>query len=160
MSDIITDGMTKVAFVPAVADISAPDEDELAAGEDLESFLTPDGLGLEFGNDEVDVSALNLTFSSTLPGRQTLSGEITLKDQGRGAVPWSTFAGKPDGFLIVRRNTDATVAWAENDAVEVYPVQAGLRRPAAPAANEVAKFAVTLFYTSAPDLGATVAAGA
>lgn len=157
MADIVNDGMTKVSFVPTIASIAAPTTSELNAGQALEGFLTPDGLSMDFGNDEVDTTALSSTFSATLPGRQTLSTELTLKDQGRGAVPWSTFASKPNGYLVVRRNVAAATAWTSSQDVEVYPVQAGLRRPLPPAANEVAKFAVTMFHTSAPSMAASVA---
>lgn len=158
MADVVTDGKTRLSWLPTCADISAPTVAECDAGVALEMLLTPDGYGIDFGNDEVDVTALGSTFSASLPGRQTLSTELTLKDQGRQEVPWVTFAGRPDGYLVVRRNADRTAAWAAGDLVEVYPVQAGQRRPEAPAANEVSKFMVSMFHTSKPDLNSTVAA--
>lgn len=150
MADIVSDGMVKVSFVPTISNTAAPTTSELNAGQALEEFLTPDGLGLEFGTDEVDVTALNSTFGATLPGRRTLSGSLTLKDQGRNVAPFSTFAGKPDGYVVVRRNLASTTAWTAAQLVEVYPVQAGTRAPIAPAANEVAKFSVNVYATSAP----------
>lgn len=150
MADIVTDGMTKVSFVPTITVTTAPTVAQLNGGQALEGFLTPDGFSIEFGNDEVDVTALSSTFGATLPGRRTLSSELTMKDQGRGAVPWSTFASNPNGYLVVRRNLLATTAWTAAQTVEVYPVQAGQRKPIAPAANEVATFAVSFFHTSAP----------
>ena len=157
MADIVSDGMTKVAFVTTIAAPAAPTEAEMAAGEDLEGFLTPDGLGMDFGNDSVDVTALSSTYNAELPGRQTVSTELTFKHQGDAVAPFSTFAGKPEGYIVVRRNVDATDAWAENDVIEVYPVQIGTRRRQAPAANEVLKFTVQAFHTSAPVAGAVAA---
>ncbi len=157
MADIVSDGMTKVAFVTTIAAPAAPTAAEMAAGEDLEGFLTPDGLGMDFGNDSVDVTALSSTYNAELPGRQTVSTELTFKHQGDGVAPFSTFAGKPEGYIVVRRNVDATDAWAENDVIEVYPVQIGTRRRMAPAANEVLKFTVQAFHTSAPVAGAVAA---
>ena len=157
MPDIINDGMTKVSYVPTISNVSAPTTTELNAGTGLESFLTPDGLGMEFGNDEVDTTALSSTFSATLPGRRTISTELTLKHQGDASAPFSTFAGKPEGYIVVRRNLAATTAWTAAQTVEVYPVQFGIRRRVAPAANEVLKFTVQAFHTSAPTFGATVA---
>lgn len=125
MADIVSDGKTRVAWVPTVSDTSAPTTSEIGAGVVLETFLTPDGLSLDFGNDDVDTTALGSTFSAKLPGRQTLSAELTLKDQGRAAAPWSTFAGKPDGYVVVRRNVAVSTAWTAADLVEVYPVQPG-----------------------------------
>ena len=157
MADIINDGKTKVSFVPTISSMSAPTTSELNAGTGLESFLTPDGLGMEFGNDEIDTTALSSTFSATLPGRQTISTELTLKHQGDASAPFSTFSGKPEGYIVVRRNVDAATAWTAAQTVEVYPVQIGIRRRVAPAANEVLKFTVQAFHTSAPTFGATVA---
>lgn len=153
MTDIINDGVTRVCFVPTISSTAAPTLAEMAAGQDLESFLTPDGLGMEFGNDEVDTTALASTFGATLPGRQTLSTELTFKHQGDAAAPFSTFAGKPEGYLVVRRHVAATTAYGAGNVVEVYPVQVGIRRRQAPAANEVLKFTVQAFHTSAPVAG-------
>ena len=160
MADIINDGMTRVCFVPTISSVAAPTTTEIAAGQDLEAFLTPDGLGMEFSTESVDTTALSSTFGAELPGRLTLSTELTFKHQGDAAAPFSTFASKPEGYLVVRRNVAATTAWAENDVCEVYPVQIGIRRRVAPAANEVLKFTVQAFHTDAPTFGATVAAGA
>lgn len=157
MADIVSDGMTKVAFVTTIAAPAAPTAAEMAAGEDLEGFLTPDGLGMDFGNDSVDVTALSSTYNAELPGRLTLSTELTFKHQGDTVAPFSTFAGKPEGYIVVRRNVDATDAWAENDVIETYPVQIGIRRRMAPAANELLKFTVQAFHTSAPVAGVVAA---
>lgn len=142
MADIINDGMTKVSFVATISSAAAPTVAELNAGTALESFLTPDGLGMEFGNDSVDVTALSSTYNAELPGRQTVSTELTLKHQGDTAAPFSTFAGKPEGYIVVRRNLAATTAWTAAQTAEVYPVQIGTRRRQAPAANELLKFTV------------------
>ena len=87
-----------------------------------------------------------------------LTTECMFKDQGRDTAPWTTFADNAEGYLIVRRNVPATDAITAGDQVEVYPVQAGTRQPAAPAANEVSKFGVTLHHNEAPDTSAVVAA--
>ena len=157
MADIVDDGMTKVTFCPTIASTSAPTTIELDAGEDLETFITPDGLGLEYGNDSVDTTALSSTFGASAPGRQTVSGGLVLKDQGRSEVPWSTFAGKVEGYLAVRRHVAVDTAWTSAQGVEIYTVQAGTRKPSVPAANEVAKFGVGLFHTAAPVLDSSVA---
>ncbi len=158
MADIVNDGMTAVSFVPTISSTSAPTVAELDAGTRLDSYLTPDGLGLEFGNDEVDITALSSTYNAALPGRQTVSTELTLKHQGDATAPFSTFASKPNGYLVIRRNVAATTAWTAAQTVEVYTVQIGTRRRVAPAANEVLKFTVQAFHSSAPVFGATVAA--
>lgn len=158
MADVIIDGKVLAVFAPAVADIAAPTTTEISAGVVLHDWLTMDGLNIDFSMADVDTTALSSTFNSLLPGRLELTTELTLKDQGRDAAPWTTFADKAEGYLIVRRNVPAAQAVAASDAVEVYPVQSGTRQPMAPAANEVSKFGVTLHHTEAPDTSAVVAA--
>jgi len=158
MADIVNDGMTAVSFVPTISSTAAPTVAELNAGTRLDSFLTPDGLGLEFSTESVDTTALSSTYNAELPGRLTVSTELTLKHQGDGVAPFSTFASKPEGYIVVRRNLATSTAWTAGQTVEVYTVQIGTRRRNAPAANEVLKFTVQAFHTSAPVFGSTVAA--
>ncbi len=158
MADIVNDGKTAVSFVPTISSTAAPTVAELNAGVRIDSYLTPDGLGIEFSTESVDTTALSSTYNAELPGRLTVSTELTLKHQGDAAAPFSTFASKPNGYIVVRRNVDATTAWAADQIVEIYTVQIGTRRRNAPAANEVLKFTVQAFHSSAPVFGSTVAA--
>lgn len=158
MADQVTDGMTLVSWVTTLTSTTSPSAAQLAAGVALESWITPDGLGIELGDDEVDTSSLNSTFSSRKAGRGTVSIELTMKDQGRGVAPWDTFDNRPAGFLAVRRNVLATTAFAASDLVEIYTAKAGDRKPIAPAPNEASKFAVQLFSSTDPELHATCAA--
>ncbi len=157
MADIISDGMVKVGWVTTLSSLTSPTAVQITAGVDLESFLTPDGLGIELGDDEVDVSALNSTFSPSKPGRGTVSVELTFKDQGAANPPWTTFASRPVGYLVVRYGVSVDTDWTAAQKVDVYSVKAGDRKPQAPAANEVAKFAVQLFSTADPKFASTVA---
>lgn len=157
MADIISDGKVKVTWVTSLSSTTSPSAAELSAGTDLEAFITPDGLSIEIGDDSVDTSALNSTFSTTKAGRGTVSIEVTLKDQGRDQVPYSTFDNRPAGFLVVRRNIDSATAYASGQYVEVYSCTAGDHKIQPPAANEVAKFAVEFFSSTDPVLHATAA---
>lgn len=157
MADIINDGNTKVSFVPTISSVSAPTTTELDAGTSLESFLLADGLGMEFGTESVDTTALSSTFATALPGRQTVSTELTLKHQGDASAPFSVLTHKATGYLVVRRHVAATTAWTASQTVEVYPVEVGIRARVPVASNEVLKFTVKLAHTSAPTMAATVA---
>ena len=157
MADVISDGKVKVTWVTALANPSTPTTAELAGGVDLEGFITPDGLAVEIGDDEVDTSSLNSTFSATRAGRGTVSIEVTFKDQGKGNAPWTTFSDRPAGFMVIRRNVDSATAYATSDDVEVYAATAGDPQIEAPAANEMSKFMVAFFASSDPILAASVA---
>lgn len=158
MADQTTDGMTRVSWLTTLTSTTTPSAAEITSGVALESFITPDGLGIELGDDAVDTSALNSTFTSQKAGRGTVAIEITMKDQGRGVAPWDTFDNRPVGFLVVRRNVLATTAFASGNFVEVYTAKAGDRKPIAPAPNEASKFAIQLFSSTDPELHATAAA--
>lgn len=158
MADIISDGKVKVTWCTTLSSTSSPSAAELTSGDDLEGYITPDGLSIDLGDDEVDTSALNSTFSSTIAGRGTVSIEVTFKDQGKGNAPWTTFDDRPTGWLVVRRNVASTTAYASGQYVEVYTVACGDPKLIAPAANEVAKFAVDFYSSTDPVLHATTAA--
>lgn len=157
MADIINDGMTKVSFVPTISSVAAPTTVELDAGTGLEDYLIADGLNQEFGTDSVETTALSSTFGTSLPGRQTISTELTLKNQGDGAAPFSVLTHRASGYLVVRRYVAASTAWTAGQTVEVYPIEVGIRSRVPVAENEVAKFTVKLAHTSEPTMAATVA---
>ncbi len=156
MADIINDGMTKVAYVATISDTAAPTVAELNAGVALEGYLTE--FAHDSSNESVDTTALSSTYETALPGRRTLETSLTLKFQGATAEPYSTLAGTPDGYLVVRRFVASTTAWTAGQTVEVHTVQYGQRRMMPASANEVLKFSVDVAHTAEPVEAATVAA--
>lgn len=158
MADIVNDGNVRVTWLASLASTTTPSAADLTAGTAIESFITPDGLAIEIGDDEVDVSALNSTFTAKAAGRGTVSVEITFKDQGKANPPWTTFNTRPTGYVIVRRNLPVGTAYGSGQFVEVYTVQAGDPKIMAPAANEVAKFSIQFFSSTDPVLHAVCAA--
>jgi hypothetical protein len=159
MSDLISDGNTKVAFATSIANISAPTAAELTAATDWTSRLTPDGLKTDPSTADVDTSSLASTFTTNQPGRRSYTVELTFK---RGSTPtednpFTTLTYGATGFIVVRRGVSYATAFATGDKVEVYPVAAGEPQNIAPAANEVSKFMSPLKVTSDPATRATVA---
>lgn len=161
MSDLTYDGMLKVAWVPTIADPSAPTTAELGAGTDLEGDITPDGLVTGFDTAAVDTSSLDSTFSASAAGRRTPTLSITYKRYTSDGTPTdaeSTLVYRAEGFLVVRRTVASSTAWTAAQPVEVYPAQCGQPAPANPAPNESQKATVSLFPTGDPTLDAAVAA--
>ena len=159
MSDLISDGNTKVAFATSIANISAPTAAELTAASDWTTRLTPDGLKTDPSTADVDTSSLASTFTTNQPGRRSYTVELTFK---RGSTPtednpFTTLTYGATGFIVVRRGVSYATAFATGDKVEVYPVAAGEPQNIAPAANEVSKFMSPLKVTSDPATRATVA---
>ncbi|MFR0351786.1 hypothetical protein [Streptomyces sediminimaris] len=160
MSDVINDGKTRVAWVTAIADISAPTVAELDAGEDFTERITPDGLGIPAETADVDNSSLASTFTTGRAGRRSYSPEVTFKrgDTVSDDLPWATLTYQTQGYLVVRRVLPYTTAWAADQECEVYPVECGERNSIPPAPNEVAKFTSPMKLRAEPNTSAVVAA--
>lgn len=156
MADIISDGMTKVTWMLTCSTTSSPTTAQLNAGVSLENYITPDGLNITVETAAVDTGDIASTQDSEIPGRRKDSITLTFKSQGHSAVPWTTFASRPDGFLVVRRSVATTTAWTAGQVVAVYPCRAGDRQDIAPAPNEVEKFSVGMFVTDVVEDSAVV----
>lgn len=159
MSDLISDGRTRVAWVSSISNINAPTTTELNGGLDLTPRLTPDGLKMDPTTADVDTSSLASTFDTVEAGRIKFDAELTLK---RGSttpedLPYATLVYGVHGYLVIRRGIAYATAWASGQQVEVYPVVCGERANKAPAANEVLKFMAPLKVTTAPSTNASVA---
>lgn len=158
MPDLVSDGFTKVSWVPTISNINAPTTAELGAGTSLESFITPDGLKIDPSTAKVDTSSVNSTFNFAKAGRTDFDIAVTLKRQtGTDTVFTTTLRKNQTGFLVVRRTVASSTAWTAAQKVEVYPVECGEPQLASPAANEVQKYTVPMTVTSDPSTNATVA---
>ncbi|MFF4489415.1 hypothetical protein ACFY0F_23450 [Streptomyces sp. NPDC001544] len=159
MSDLISDGMTRVAWVSSIANISAPTAAELTAGSDFTTRITPDGLKLDPSTADVDTSSLASTFDTKTVGRVGFDVELTFKRGTTGAedLPFTTLKYGVSGYLAVRRGVAYSTAWTAGQKVEVYPITCGEPQNSSPAANEVLKFVSPMKVTSQPSTNATVA---
>ncbi len=160
MPDIITDGTTRVYYVPTISNIAAPTTTELNAGTQLDTIMTPDGLvGFEPETADVDNSALSSTFDTKLAGRASFSGTgVRLKKQSATAdTVYNLLVRNLTGYIAIRRGVTSTTAWASSDKLEVYPVICGEVANQPPEANSVQRYFVPLKITTTPNLRATVA---
>ncbi len=160
MADVFADGNTRVAFVPAIANIAAPTTTELNAGTLLQGTMTADGLnGFEATTAEVDTTSLSSTFDTKSLGRDSFSNTmVRLKKQTYGSdTIFTTLVRNTAGYIVIRRGIAETTAWASGQAVEVYPIVCGQTKFLAPTANSIQKYEVPTPITSAPNLRAAVA---
>ncbi len=160
MPTIITDGRTKVWHVPTIANIAAPTTSELNAGTSLECTMTPDGLiGFEPETADVDTSALCSTFGTNTAGRASFSSTMLrlMKAAATGDTIYDLLVRDLAGYIVIRRDTLSTTAWASTQKVEVYPVVYGEVRNLAPEANAVHKYEVPVKISTQPNLRAAVA---
>ncbi|MFG2826115.1 hypothetical protein ACGFWI_01310 [Streptomyces sp. NPDC048434] len=159
MSDLISDGKTKVVWAPSLSSQTAPTATELNALADYTSRITPDGLKIDPDTADVDTSSLASRFDTAEAGRVKFDIELTFK---RGTTtqeeqPWTTLTYATHGSLVVRRGVDFETTFAAGQSVEVYPVVCGEPGSQPPAANEVSKFVSKMMLTDAPTTRATVA---
>lgn len=159
MADIPVDGNTRVAWVPAIANKTAPTTAELGAGLLLQSLVTADGLaGFEPETADVDTTSLASTFNTVTIGRDAFSGTmLRLKKQDGTDTAFNTLIRGAAGYIVIRRDILESTAWATSQKVEVYPVVCGQTKRLNPEANTVARYEVPTKITSAPELRATVA---
>jgi hypothetical protein len=156
MSTILVDGNTTVVWVTTISDPSAPTATEIDAGEQIQSFLTQDGLDISQDQNMVDVSVLNSLSELADFGRSKVDTTLTLFRKEVDTA-WTEFADNPYGFLVVRRGVLNTTAFAAADLVEVYPSKASNRMQTKPASNEAETFTVKLALVSDYQVEATVA---
>lgn len=159
MADIPTDGNTRVAYVPTIANIAAPTTTELNAGTLLQSVITSDGLvGFEPTTSDVDNTALNSTFNTVTIGRDQYSGTmLRFKKQSGTDTAYATLTRGTSGYIVIRRDIAETTAWTSTQAVEVYPVTFGQTRRLTPEGNSLTRWEVDTKITSAPQIRAAVA---
>jgi hypothetical protein len=160
MADFAVDGKIKVSFVPTISNTAAPTTAELNAGTALQTVLTPDGLEISPNESEVDATVLASTFDLTTPGRLKFDITLTGKKQGQGdtdTVHDALDSRSTAGYLVVRRGSTESTAWASTNKVEVYPVTTGQMVYPTGAANELQTWQVRLFNTGPSQLQATVA---
>jgi hypothetical protein len=159
VADSVTDGRTRLSYVPTIANIGAPTTAELNAGTALEALTTADGVsGFQPDTADVDNSALNSTFSTVIAGRASYSGTmLRLKKQSGTDTTYNLLTYGTAGYIVIRRDVTAGTAWAASQAVEVYPIMCGEVRNLDPAPNELHKYEVPFKITTQPNLRATTA---
>lgn len=146
------DGNVKVAFVPAIANTSAPTVAELtgASAIDLSCYLSADGFTP--GLDEAVISDDRLCDTETFeqPGRSSRTLQVTYIDNSNtddDNEAYETLVPGSTGYIVVRRGKAYDGAFAATDKVDVWPVKAGKYSDLPPEANSVLKVTQKLFVT-------------
>lgn len=158
--DLIDDGMTRVAYVTALADQTAPTLTELGGGTLLQRFITADGLvGWEPTTAPVDNTGLDSTFGTNLGGRDEYKTQpmLRLKKQTSGDTVYSIWVKNTAGFVVIRRDLPEYTDWEAGQSVETYPIVCGRRRRLQPVANTLTRYEVDMFLYLAPTPDAVVA---
>ena len=160
MSDIPIDGKTRVAFVAAISNKSAPTVAELNLGILLQETMTADGLvGFEASTADVDTTSLASEFDTLTVGRDSFSGTmLRIKKQSGTDTIYNTLTKGTEGYIVVRRYVAQATAWTAAQKVNVYPIICGRERELSPEANTVGRYEIPTKINAEPVLRATVAA--
>lgn len=159
MADVISDGMTRVYWVPSIANIAAPTTTELNAGTALTSVITDDGMeGWEADTARVPNTSLASTTDTERMGRDKLANPLLrFKAQSPTDTVKSTLTKGTLGYVVIRRLVAETTAWAALQAAQVTPVECGRRRDLKPEPNTMARYEIPFANHTTPSYDAVVA---
>lgn len=153
--------MTRVYYVPTIANIAAPTVAELNAGTSLTSTLIPAGLeGFENSTAEVDNTSLASDFDTKLPGRKSFSGTglVFKKQDGTDTIFVLLSVPNTNGYVVIRDGVLNTTAWTIADKVEVFPIRTATHVMLGRGeSNSLLKYRIPTPITSQPNLKAVVA---
>lgn len=151
MSVVIIDGRVRVTWMTACANILAPTVAELNAGTALQSYITPDGLDIQFETGKVDVGNVASTYTLERVGRRKPAIKLTMHHDSPTDTPWTLLVYRAVGYLAVRTGIDTTTAWTigqggggSTGSVQVFPVEAGQDSPVNPAPDSTWDFTTDL----------------
>lgn len=147
-------GTESWAWVPAVADKTAPTVTELTAATalHLQGFLPGDQEGISGSVEKVTMPRRMMeTEQFEVNGATSYSApDFTLyfdpqADSGDdGKLAWETLEDNAEGFLIHRQGVDPTTDYAAGEFVNVYPAQLGVKVPIKTSAGADGAYAFTV----------------
>ena len=148
MARITPDGYTKIHFVPTIASTTAPTLVEIAAGDELTSFLTPAGFDTPEEGTDADSSSIASPRDFTIPA--TVGGDFTAEfyrdDTSPAAdVAWTALPRLTEGYIVIARfgGTDTDNAIKVADVVEVWTVRVSQRSNSRITRGEALRFTST-----------------
>src|SRR5690349_12875348 len=106
-------GLSKIQFLPAVANLNAPTSGEISAGTDLTGSIESIG-GFEFSNSPIVTPDLSTTFDTQIPGADTTStSTLTFYDDSSSGTIRTALAKGTAGFILLQPYGSTTAKRAE-----------------------------------------------
>lgn len=137
--------VTKVYFVPTIADKSAPTRLELNAGTDLSPEIA-DLSGWVIGGEDVATPDLGTRFTSNIPGREAADdSSLTLYADKEGVDVRATLPAGTNGYVVWLDGGDVAA-----NKMDVYPIRVRSVGKMRNLQNEAAKIQVQFSITSKP----------
>ncbi len=148
MARITPDGYTKIHFLTTLSSLTSPTLVQIAAGDELTSFLTPAGFDTPEEGTDADSSSIasprDFSIPATVGG--AFSAEFYRDDTSPAAdVAWTALPRLTSGFLVIARfggtGTDNAIKVA--DTVEVWTVRVSQRSNSRITRGEALRFTTT-----------------
>lgn len=144
-------GVSKVYFLPSVANKAAPTSGEISAGTDLTGSISDIG-GFTYSNSPIDTPDLSSTYTTTIPGEDTTdTPELTFYDDNASTAVRTALAKGVAGFIL-----RAPLGTGTGKRAEVWPVTSTGVNDEWSAGNDPARFAVQFAVTSVPTTAAVM----
>lgn len=160
MPDIVSDGLTRVAWVTTIANIALPTVTELNLGTLLHDTMTADGFnGFNPATAVVPTSKFSAIFDVGQPGRISFSGPMLrfFKQSGSDPIFTLLFPRLVNGNVVVRRSLAAATGWITAQAIEVYPMTTLQGSKVNPGPNMAELWECPLVPSASPNFQAAVA---
>lgn len=158
------------AFVPAIADVTAPTTAELTAatGFNLSCSLFGEQEGMGASTEKVTLPRRlceTETYESNGPTSYSMSDlQVSFDPQAAsgadGKKAWEALDDNATGFLVRRQGVTSTEDFAAGQFVDVVPVQLGVKVPTktSTGADGVYSFTQAVSITNTPEFNVAVAA--
>jgi hypothetical protein len=154
MAPFFRRGTSKIWFLPAVADISAPTVAEVNAGTDLSPFVN--GIsGFQYSNERIDAPNLASSFTPQIDGPDTVSdSSIVCNDDSGGTTTARTTLPKgTTGYLFLM-----PYGRVPTKRGEVWPAKSTGVNDEWSLGNDPARFEIGFAITAVPDQDVTIPA--
>lgn len=144
-------GKTRIWFLPAVSNKSAPSSAEITAGTELTGSIQAIS-GFQLANTPISTPDLQTTFNSEIPGEDAAgNSSLTMYDDDASSAVKTALAKNTAGFLLFGPYGITT-----GKRAEVWPVTVTSNSDEYTMGNEAARFMVGFSVTSIPTQNAVM----
>jgi hypothetical protein len=158
MGRFMRKGVTKVYFVPTIADTEGPTVAEITAGTPLTTAIA-EITGFSFTNNPINTPDMGSSFVSKIPGEDTTDDSTITFYEDKITNPIRTALSKNTaGYIVIFGAGIAGATPAAADKADVWPVTVSSNSKVYTVDNDAAKYAVGFANTAPPSEDVAVAA--
>ena len=155
MPSLVYEENTKVVYLPTIAAVDLePTVAEIAAGTDVTSYITKDGINEGASNNRVASGTIDTAFDAEEPGSYGFQLSLTAERDDTDDDFFDLFVRGLRGYILI----SDTASVAATEKCRVYPVAAMSPEFPASAANTKKTVTVPFAVTAPPNLRAVIAA--